>query len=111
MIVCQGELPVTFEAADPKISVGAYPVCANIHVNLELFEDPAKLDVAVLQMMQKASSSKEEVATQCAVVNQRSSFLSCENDFQGGKCSAAVCHCKSQVEAEESSSLEMILRS
>ena len=93
MIVCQGELPVTFEAADPKISVGAYPVCAYIHVNLEFFEDPAKLDVAVLQMMQKASSSNEEVATQCTVVYQRSSFLSCENDFQGRKCSTAVCHC------------------
>jgi hypothetical protein len=85
VIVCQGELPVTFEAADPEKSVGAYPVCAYLHVNLEFFEDLAKLDVAVLHMMQKASFTNEEIATQCTVVNQRSHFLSCKNCFQDRK--------------------------
>jgi hypothetical protein len=81
VIVCQGELPVTFEAADPKVPVGAYPVGASIHVGLMLIEEAAKFDVAVLHMMHKAYFSNEEVATQSTVVDQRSSFLSSENDF------------------------------
>ena len=90
MIVCQGELPVTFEAADPKVPVGAYPVGASIHVGLILIEEAAKLDVAV---MHEAYFSNEEVATQSTVVDQRSGFLSSESDFQGRKCSTVVCHC------------------
>ena len=54
MIVCQGELPVTFEAADPKVSIGAYPVGASINVSLTLIEEAAKFDVAVLHMMHEA---------------------------------------------------------
>ncbi len=54
MIVCQGELSATFEAADPKVPVGGYPVGAPVHVGLILIEEAAKFDVAVLHMMHKA---------------------------------------------------------
>ena len=63
MIVCQGELPVTLEAADPKVPIGAYPVGDPIHVGLILIEEAAEFDVAVLHMVRKAYFSNEEVAT------------------------------------------------
>ena len=81
MIVCQGELPVALEAADPKVPIGAYPVGDPIHVGLILIEEAAKFDVAVLHMTHEAYFSNEEVVTQSTVVDQRSSFLSSENDF------------------------------